>query len=50
MTKLGYLSPRIIENIFEAKHNENITVIALEKNADTNIEWSKQEIAFAEYR
>jgi site-specific DNA recombinase len=50
MTKLGYLSPRIIESIFEAKHNESLTVIALEKIADANIDWSKQEIAFAEYR
>lgn len=50
MTKLGYLSPRIIENIFDAKHNENLTIVALEKIADANIDWNNQEMAFAEYR
>jgi uncharacterized protein YlxW (UPF0749 family) len=30
---LGYLSPRIIESIFEAKHAENLTIGILEKIA-----------------
>ncbi len=50
MVKLGYLSPRIVESIFEAKHNENLTIVALEKIADANIDWNNQEMAFAEYR
>lgn len=50
MAKLGYLSPRIIEAIFEARHNESLTIIALEKIADANIDWNNQETAFAEYR
>ena len=50
MAKLGYLSPRIVESVFEAKHNENLTIIALEKIADANIYWNNQEMAFAEYR
>ena len=50
MAKLGYLSPRIVEAIFEARHNENLTIVVLEKIADSNIDWRKQEMAFTEYR
>ena len=50
MTKLGYLSLRIIESIFEAKHNEKLTVIVLENISANSIDWKSQEREFAKYQ
>ncbi len=50
ISMLGYLSPRIVESIFEAKHNENLTIGTLEKIANHNLNWKIQEQMFAQYQ
>ena len=50
MTKLGYLSPRIIESIFEANHNESLTLSALEAISAKSSDWKSQEMEFQKYQ
>ena len=50
ISMLGYLSPRIVESIFEAKHNENLTIGTLEKIANHDCSWEIQERLFVQYQ
>jgi len=50
ISMLGYLSSRIIENIFEAKHAENLTISILEKIANQSSDWKIQEQMFAKHQ
>lgn len=47
---IGYLSPKIIECIFKADHNEKLTIGALEKIANQSMDWKTQEEIFCQYR
>ena len=47
IANLGYLSPKIIENIFKANHSENLTIKDLEEISSKYLDWKKQEAVFA---
>ena len=50
ITNIAYLSPRIIEYIFKAKHKESLTLTALQNISIQSMDWRVQEEMFNGYR
>jgi hypothetical protein len=46
IANLGYLSPKIIDNIFKANHSDDLTIKALEEISNKYLDWKKQEEMF----